>query len=410
MSLIFSIKYALRNLTLKKSRTFLTMLGIIIGVGAVVSVMAVGASAQEFLLSQVKSMGSNLIGVLPGAADDAGPPASALGIQITTLKYEDALALRDLPHVLAVCPYVKGRGVMNAGKKTKDFDFTGVSPELLSIEDTSVSSGRFLKQDEIDSLSHSVVLGSKVSSEFFGKTDPIGERIKINQTVFTIIGVMKERGTSFMQDQDSQVFIPISTAQKLMLGIDHLAFLRVKIDNENNINMAIEQIKETLRFRHHIKDPAKDDFSVRSTAQALDILGSITQAVKLFLASVAAISLLVGGIGIMNIMFVSVNERTKEIGLRKALGAKNKDILTQFLTESAILTLIGGLIGIVFGAIISFLVAISVNYFGYDWKFIITINSILTSVITAVCIGLFFGLWPAYRAAKLNPIEALRKS
>lgn len=386
------------------------MLGIIIGVGAVIAVMAVGASAQEFLLSQVKSMGSNLIGVLPGAADDAGPPASALGIQITTLKYEDALALRDLPHILSVCPYVKGRGTISANKDTKDFDFTGVSPDLLSIEDTSVESGRFIKQDEVDILARSVVLGSKVSKEFFGESAPLGERIKINQTVFTIVGVMKERGTAFMQDQDSQVYIPISTAQKLMLGINHLAFLRAKIDSEDNISMATEQIKETLRFRHHIKDPAKDDFSVRSTAQALDILGSITQAVKLFLAAVASISLLVGGIGIMNIMFVSVNERTKEIGLRKALGARNKDILTQFLTESAILTLIGGLIGIAFGSAISLLVAAGVNYFGYDWKFIITIDSILTSVITAICIGLFFGLWPAYRAAKLNPIEALRKS
>lgn len=404
------MKYALNNLRLNKTRAALTMLGIIIGVASVIAVMAVGASAQEFLLSQVKSMGSNLVGVLPGAADEKGPPASLMGIQITTLTYEDALSLRDLPHIAAVCAYAKGRGVMNFGKKNKDFDFTGVSAELISVEDTDVTLGRFIKQDEIDNLSRSVVLGSKVREEFFGDSNPLGEHLKINQTIFTVVGVMKERGTAFMQDQDSQVYIPISTAQKIMLGINHLAFLRAKIDNESNINLAIEQIKETLRFRHHIKDPAKDDFSVRSTAQALDILGSITQAIKFFLASVAGISLLVGGIGIMNIMFVSVNERTKEIGLRKALGAKNRDVLAQFLAESAALTLIGGIMGIILGAIISLLVSVGVNYFGYDWKFIITIGSILTSAITAICVGIFFGLWPAFRAAKLNPIEALRKN
>lgn len=410
MTIISAVKYSLRSLTLKKARSFLTMLGIIIGVAAVIAIMSVGASAQNLLLAQVTAMGSNLIGVLPGAADEKGPPASMFGIEITTLKNEDASAISELPHITAVCSYVKGQGTMNAGKKSKDFAYTGVTPDFLAVEDTAVFLGRFIKQDEMDGMSRVVVLGSKVSEEFFGKNNPIGERLKINQTVFTIIGVMKERGMAFLQDQDSQVFIPVTTAQKIMLGIDHLAYLRAKVDGAENIDLATNQIKDTLRYRHRIKDPSKDDFSVRSTAQALDILGTITQALKFFLAAVAAISLLVGGIGIMNIMFVSVNERTKEIGLRKAVGAKKSDISIQFLIESAIITSIGGLLGIIFGISIALVITLGVNYYGYDWKFIITASSVVVSTLMAASIGLIFGLWPAYRAAKLNPIEALRKS
>ena len=219
---------------------------------------------------------------------------------------------------------------------------------------------------------------------------------------------MEQRGVAFFQNQDEQVFVPLKTAQKLLLGIEHLALIRVKVNESANIDLAISQIKEVIRYRHRIQDPTKDDFAVRSTAQALDILGTITQALKLFLAAVAAISLIVGGIGIMNIMFVAVNERTREIGLRKAIGAKRKDILIQFLIESAGLTLVGGLIGVILGILIAFVVTIGVNYFGYDWQFIITPLSIIVSTAMAISVGLIFGLWPANRASKLNPIEALR--
>jgi len=257
-------------------------------------------------------------------------------------------------------------------------------------------------------LARVVVLGSKVREELFGQNNPIDERIKINQISFKVIGVMEERGSAAFQNQDEQVFIPLKTAQKIMLGVDHLAFIRAKVDQTKNIDLVIPQIKNILRFRHNIKDPTKDDFSVRSTDQALDLLGSITQALKVFLGMVAAISLIVGGIGIMNIMFVAVNERTKEIGLRKAIGAKRRDILIQFLIESATMTLIGGIIGIIVGIIISFLIFIGVKYFGYDWRFIVTPFSIFVSTFMAIAVGLIFGLWPANRASKLNPIEALR--
>ena len=408
MYIFNALKYAFQNLALQKSRSFLTMLGIIIGVAAVISIMAVGASAQDLLLSQVRAMGSNLVGILPGAADEMGPPASLFGIEITTLKYEDALALEKLPYLMAVCSYVKGRGTVSYFNQIKDFNYTGVTPSYLEVEDTSVEFGRFIKKEENDSLARVVVLGSQVKEELFGQDNPLDKRIKINQVSFKVVGIMKQRGVVTFENQDEQVFIPLKTAQKLLLGIDHLAFIRTKVNEPGNINLAISQIINILRYRHNIKDPSKDDFSVRSTAQALDILGAVTQALKLFLAMVATISLIVGGIGIMNIMFVVVSERTREVGLRKALGAKRKDILIQFLVESAAMTLLGGIIGIVSGILIAFIVTIGVNYFGYDWHFIITPLSVFVSTLMAVSVGIIFGLWPANSASKLNPIEALR--
>lgn len=384
------------------------MLGIIIGVAAVIAIISVGASAQDLLLAQVRAMGSNLVGILPGASEENGPPAALLGVETTTLKYEDALALEKLAHITAVCAYVAGRSPVSFLNKTKDFSYTGVSPSYLEVEDASIETGRFIRQEENESLARVAILGSQVKEELFGQDEPLDKRIKIGQTSFKVIGVMKERGTAAFQNQDEQIFIPVKTAQKLLLGIDHLGFIRLKVDKGENINLVISQVKDILRFRHNIKDPAKDDFSVRSTAQALEILGTITQALKMFLAAVAAISLLVGGIGIMNIMFVAVNERTREIGLRKAIGAKRKDILIQFLIESAAMTLLGGIMGIITGIFIALIISIGVNYFDYDWQFIITPFSIFVSSLMAVSVGLIFGLWPANRASKLNPIEALR--
>jgi len=408
MYIFKTIKFSLGNLLLQKSRSFLTMLGIIIGVGAVISIMAVGASAQNLLLNQVRSMGSNLVGILPGAADESGAPAAMFGIEVTTLKYEDAIALEDLPHITAVSAYSRGRGTISYLNKSYDYDYVGVSSDYINVEDAAVESGRFFRLEEVDSLARVIVLGSQVKDDLFGKSDSIDQRVKVGQVSFKVIGVMEERGVAMFQNQDEQVFVPVKTVQKMMIGVDHLAFIRVKVDKEENISLVISQIENTLRFRHHIQDPAKDDFTIRSTDQALDILGTVTQALKMFLAVVAAISLLVGGIGIMNIMFVVVNERTREIGLRKAIGAKRKDILIQFLIESATMTLIGGLIGIIIGVLIALVISVGVNYFDYDWQFIVTPLSVIVSTLMAISVGLLFGLWPANRASKLSPTEAMR--
>jgi len=408
MHFLNTIKLSFKNLALQKSRSFLTMLGIIIGVAAVISIMSVGASAQDLLLAQVRAMGSNLVGILPGASDEAGPPAAMFGIEITTLKHEDGLAIEKLPYITAVSSYTNGRGTISYLSESKDYNYMGVSADYIFVEDTKVDSGRFFRRVEVDGLFRVVVLGSAVKEKLFGDDNPLDKRIKISQVSFKVIGVMEERGVVAFQNQDEQVFVPIKTVQKLLLGIDHLAFIRAKIDKEENIGLAISQIKNTIRFRHNIEDPIKDDFSIRSTDQALDILGTITQALKMFLAAVAAISLIVGGIGIMNIMFVSVNERTREIGLRKAIGARRKNILIQFLIESSVMTLIGGLIGIIVGIAIAWVITLGVNYFGYDWQFIVTPLSVFISTLMAISVGLVFGLWPANRASKLNPIQALR--
>lgn len=371
--------------------------------------MAVGASAQDLLLSQVKALGSNLIGVLPGGSEEGQPPSALFGIEVTTLTYDDAIALEKLPHIVAVCPYATGQGTISYLNQIKSFNYVGVTASYPLVENTVVESGRFIKNEEVESLARVAVLGSKVKEDLFGASNPLGAKIRINQTTFQVVGTMQERGNVAMQNQDQQIYIPIKTAQKILLGKNHLNFIRAKVDNEKNIDPAVNQFKETLRFRHHIKDPKKDDFTIRNTAQALDILGTITQALKMFLAAVAGISLVVGGIGIMNIMFVTVTERTKEIGLRKAVGAKRSDILVQFLIESATITLIGGIIGIITGILISLAVSIGVNYFGYDWKFIITPYAVIVAVLMATSVGLAFGLWPANRASKMDPVEALRK-
>ena len=312
------------------------MLGIIIGVGAVIIIMAVGAGAQSLILNQVKSLGTNLVGVIPGYSEENGPPASAMGIVITTLTYDDALAIREkknVPNIEEVVAYYKGVGTLKWESNSYDTNLSGCSTGYVDVEGGRVESGRFFTDEEDRGLAKVVVLGSTVKEELFGESDAVGQRIKIKTHMFEVIGVMAERGTVAFQDYDDQVFIPLRTMQRVMAGGNHISLLRAKIDHEDNTDRAIEDIKITLREKHDINDQSgkNDDFTVRGAAQALDMITTVTNALKYFLAAMAALSLLVGGIGIMNIMLVAVTERTREIGLRKAVGAKTTNILSQFL-------------------------------------------------------------------------------
>jgi len=276
------------------------------------------------------------------------------------------------------------------------------------VEDTKVDRGRFFTDEEDRGLARVAVIGSGVKKDLFGDDDPIGKKIKIKKTNFIIIGVMRARGSSGFQDQDDQIYVPITTAQKLLMGISYINYMRIKIDSAENVNESIGYIQSTLRERHKITNPDNDDFTVRSMAQGLDTITSVTNALRFFLTSVAAIALVVGGIGIMNIMLAAVQERTREIGLRKAVGAHSWHIIVQFLVETVMITLMGGVIGILLGSIISYVVgrvAISMNY---NWDIIISFSSILLSCFVSVSIGLIFGILPARRASRLNPIEALR--
>ncbi|MCX6782119.1 MAG: ABC transporter permease [Candidatus Magasanikbacteria bacterium] len=409
MNLFEQIRSVWKIIGRNKVRSILTMLGIVIGVMAVIVVMSVGAGAQSLILNQIKSMGSNLVGVLPGQADEKGPPASAMGIVITTLKDDDIKALlKEIPSLTAGTGYVKGAETISWGDQKTDTNFTGVSAQYTEVEDAKVEFGRFFTEEEERASTRVVVLGSTVAKDLFGDQDPLDKQIKIKKTLFNIIGVMKERGTSGMQNQDNQVFVPLYTAQKLLLGIDYISFARFKVDNAEDVNSAMEQMNVILRDRHKIDKPENDDFNVRSTAQGLDAIMSITNALKMFLAAIAAIALIVGGVGIMNIMLAAVQERTREIGLRKAVGAKNSDITVQFLVESITITLIGGIIGIILGIFISYSVAKVAQQMGYNWDFVISISAIIIGCIVSVGVGLLFGIAPARRASLLDPIEALR--
>ncbi len=409
MNYLLALKTAGRALGANKNRSFLTMLGIIIGIAAVIIIFSVGKGAESLIQNQITSIGSNLVAVLPGAAKDDGPPASVMGITVTTLKNKDIEAIeRQMDDVLAASGYVQGRATIVFQNQKVDANFTGVESDYLQVEDTAVAQGRFFTNDEDRALAKVAILGSEIYQELFHGDQAIGRHIKIRKENFTVIGVMKERGVVAFVNQDKQVFIPLRTAQKLLLGIDYLSLARIRLKDKVDLTAASEQIRQILREQHGIKDPANDDFSVRNSAQALDLLGTLTGALSFFLAAIGAISLLVGGVGIMNIMLVSVNERINEIGLRKALGAKRIDIEMQFLLEAIFLTILGAFIGIFIGVIVSGLVALVANHLGYTWSFIITPSSVFLSCGIASLVGLIFGFYPARRAALLNPIDALR--
>lgn len=393
-----------------KIRSFLTMLGIIIGITGVIVIMSVGAGAQSLILNQVKSLGSNLIGILPGSSDEKGPPASALGVEITTLKSDDLNNIMNgsFSHLIAATGYVKGVDTISWGDQKTDTTFVGVNADLPIVEDAEILSGRFFTEDEEKGLSRVAVLGSTVAEDLFADIDPIGKNIKIKKTNFNIVGVMKERGNSGFQNQDNQIFVPLRTAQKLLLGIDYISFARLKVDDAAYVDEAMEYAKTAIREQHKIDNPTDDDFSVRSMAQGVSTITNITNALKLFLTAIAAIALLVGGIGIMNIMLATVQERTREIGLRKAVGAKNNNIVQQFLIESMMITFLGGIIGIILGILISFGVAKLAQGSGYQWDFYISLWSIILACAVSIGVGLVFGILPARRAARLDPIAALR--
>lgn len=392
-----------------KMRSFLTSLGIIIGISSVIIIISLGAGVQSLVVNQIKGTGSDLIGVLPGASESDGPPASVMGINITTLKYADAEAVASrVAGIEDYTAYVSGTATVTWENKTKDTSFTGVNHSYVVVEDADVEIGHFFTAEEENSSARVVVLGSEVAEALFGASNPLNARVKINKENFEVIGVMKVRGSTFFQSQDNQVFIPLNTAQKIMLGINYVNLLRFKVSPTADIDIVMEDIKNVLRDKHGITDPEQDDFSVRSQVQALDILTSLTDALSYFLAMVAGISLIVGGIGIMNIMLVSITESTREIGLRKAVGAKKRDISIQYLVQTIALSMVGGILGILSGVLTSWLVSIVANYLGYAWDFIVTWQSIILAVGFTFLVGLLSGWYPAKKAAELNPIDALR--
>lgn len=421
MDFLISVKIVFRTLLARSGRSFLTILGIIIGVAGVITIIALGAGAQSLILGQVTKLGSNILSVQPGKSNEKGPPAQVFGIVITTLVNQDAEALRNssrVPHAVAVNALVSGSASLTWGNKTIDTNFIGTDYAYPNVIDFTMSEGQFLSQQQEQGNANVVVLGSAISEELFDGTgiDPIGQVIKVrnasrNQSggiPLRVIGVVSPRGSAFFQDQDDQIFLPLGIAQQQLLGIHYLASINIKVDSAGNVEKTIADITNVLKQQHHIQKNDDIDFTVRNIADAVSLLGTITDALRLFLTSMAAIALLVGGIGILNIMLATVAERTREIGLRKATGATNGAIMRQFLLEAGILTFIGGVLGIIFGILISYLIASLMRYLGYDWAFVVSIGSVVLAIGVSILTGVIFGLYPALKASRLDPIEALR--
>ena len=423
-TLLKEIKTTIKDLLARKGRSLLTILGIVIGVAGVIIIISLGAGAQSLVVGQVTKLGSNLVGVLPGKSNENGPPTAVFGVQIKTLKISDIDAIKNkskVPNVTDVASFVSSNITIIAGRESVDTKFTATDGSYVRIQNTEMIKGTFFTDEEANSGANVIVLGFDVAKALFPNGNEIGQVVKIkvpdnnpldtnvsNSIPFRVIGVQKKLGTVTFQNQDDQVFIPFSIGQRQILGIDYIQFARIKIDDAINVKVAMEDIKRVLREQHRIRDAENDDFSVRDLADALKLLTGITDTLRIFLALMAGISLVVGGIGIMNIMLVTVSERTREIGLRKAIGATQINIRNQFLLESIVLTFTGGIFGIILGVIVSYLVAIGARFAGYDWAFIISPFAVILAVTVSILTGIIFGLYPALKAARLDPIEALR--
>ncbi len=421
MHFVSTIQLVFRTLRARKGRSLLTILGIVIGVSGVITIIALGAGAQSLVLGQVTKLGSNLLSIQPGKNNEKGPPASVFGITVTTLINEDAEALRNnnrAPHVTAVTAIARGSGTVTWENKSIDTNFVGVDHYYPQVSPLTLTAGQFLDERQDQAVENVAILGASVREQLFDSTgvDPIGQIIKVKSITQTeaggvplrIIGVVAARGSVFGQDQDDQIYVPIAIAQGQLLGRHYVDFINAKIDSADAIPDSTRQINDILMSRHHITSEADADYTIRSLADAVSILTTITNALRVFLASMAGIALVVGGIGILNIMLATVAERTREIGLRKAVGANNAAVRNQFLLEAGTLTFLGGIIGIIFGVLISYGAAVAITGLGYDWKFEISIMSVVLAVGVSILTGVVFGLYPAYKASRLNPIEALR--
>ncbi|MCD6096882.1 ABC transporter permease [bacterium] len=416
MEFIDFLKTSFNTLMANKTRSFLTTLGIVIGISSVIVMVSIGSGAQKLIVNQISAMGSNTIFIEPGAFDPKKSSMTQTAIEeaeVKTLKYSDALAISKLPGVEMVAPWVMGVETVVYQDKNKRVTFIGTTPENQKIDGTSPILGRGLEDGDVKSMDRVVLLGYKVSKDLFGDENPIGKTLRIKNINFKVIGVLEEKGGGAFMNPDDYIYLPLTTAQKLLLGIDYVRVIVVKAESEQVIDSLVQEMREILRQRHHIFNPendlAKDDFKITTQVEATEMLSSVLSVLTLFLSSVAAIALVVGGIGIMNIMFVSVTERTKEIGLRKAVGARKKDILIQFLVEAVVLTFLGGIGGIILGAGVSFLAGLILGHLlNQPWVFVLSVKAIIIAVSISVGTGLVFGIYPAYKAANLSPIQALR--
>ncbi len=408
MNLIGLLRVAMRALAVNKLRSLLTMLGIIIGVAAVIVMIAVGAGAQARVEEQIRSLGSNLLLILSGTTT-AGGVRMGFGSN-QTISEDDAAAIpREIPETMAA-PALRGTAQLIWGNQNWSTVIFGVTPEYLEVRQWELAAGRLFDATDIAGATKVCLIGQTVARQLFGGADPLGQSIRVRRVPFTVIGVLESKGQSMMgHDQDDLVLMPITTARKRVLGASNLAKQRsvgtiwVKVAEGYDMKAAEEQVRALLRQRHRLQPGQDDDFSLRNLEEVAATQEASSRVLALLLAAVASVSLVVGGIGIMNIMLVSVTERTREIGLRMAVGARTRDILGQFLVEAVTLSLIGGLAGIAIGIA----TAVGIAHFA-GWRIVLSPESVMLAVAFAFVIGVFFGYYPARKAARLNPVEALR--
>jgi putative ABC transport system permease protein len=405
-----SLITALNGLKANKPRSALTILGIVIGVTAIILIMAIGAGAQNLILQQIRGLGSQTLIIQPGREPKGLSDFAAF--LSDSLKEKDLLALQkknNAPHLAEIMPEVVVYATISYQGEAKQATIIGASELLSRIADVYPDEGVFFSQDDIDSRASVVVIGSEIKKTLFGLSEALGQKVRIKGKDFRVVGVFGAKGQVSMFSLDEMAILPYTTAQEYLLGANYFNEIVARSTSEADVPLAVEEIRATLREAHNITDPDKDDFHIHTQTDIVQRVGVVTGVLTALLLSVAAISLVVGGIGIMNIMLVSVTERTREIGLRKALGATKKDILLQFLLEAVLLTALGGLAGVVVGATLSFLASLVLSRFvSSGWEFNFPFLAAVTGLLVSSLVGLIFGLYPARRAAEKTPIDALR--
>ncbi len=410
MHLRHLVKTSISSLSVHRSRTLLTILGIVIGIAAIMIVMSLGTGAQGIILGQIQGIGAKTIAVLPGREPTS--PTDVTSLFSDSLKQRDLDELRNrsnVPTATRVEPIVLGSEPVNYQSNVYQTTIIGGTSYLFDIYNIDVTDGRAFTDDEVQSNAPVAIIGETIREKLFGTDDPIGQKVRVKGQNLTVIGLIPQKGQFSFLNFDEIMLVPYTTAQQYIFGIKYFNRLIVEADTEAHVNRTVTDIQTTLREAHNITDPSKDDFFIQTQQGILQQVSTITNAMKLFIAAVAAISLIVGGVGIMNIMLVAVTERTREIGLRKALGARDRDILLQFLLEATMLTSTGGALGIGLGTLFSFATSfVLTKYLNTAWPFDFPVVAALLGLGVAAAVGFLFGIYPARQAAKKSPIEALR--
>ncbi|NTW27478.1 MAG: FtsX-like permease family protein [Candidatus Moranbacteria bacterium] len=412
---LLSIKLAFGNLRNNKGRTVLTLVGIVIGIMSVIVVSSSGQGLKNYVLGQFDSFGTDVIQIetkvpATGKTSTANATGQAQGIQITSLKVADGEVLSKIPNVLNYSAGTIGQELISHGSENKRAMIFGVGANYPSVDTAvKVEEGVFYEQSQDDSLSQVAVIGPDIKETLFGTSDAVGKSIKIKGMDFRVIGVLEKRGAVTFFNYDELIYLPVQTLQKKILGIDYVRFITVKVEDENLIDVTVADINDTMKRLHRTPKPEQEDYSITTIKEAQSLVEDVFGTINILLLALTSISLLVGGVGIMNVMYVAVVERTFEIGLRKAVGAKSNDIRNQFLFEAIFLTIAGGIVGIVLGYLSALGFSYVISLLGYKLNFSLTLNSIVIAVGFSAATGIIFGYYPAWKASKLSPMEALRK-